>query len=186
MTTENPSPFKGREFRNLVFDTTRNTCIYRGLYEWQKKKWLQDHPESWKTRENALCDLQAHSGADLEAEPVEPCSISSAEEVRPSGQSDCTFSVTAEDKQLPDNPATSTALNTIARLAGTAAAGDEIIVEDRRFLSESRVAAMLGYSQRQLQRWRKEHNGPPSTKVGRRWYYEMNKLRKWIERQNSH
>lgn len=90
-----------------------------------------------------------------------------------------------EDNRLPDKPATNTTPPTIANAEATATAGDEIIIGDRRFLSERRVAAMLGYSPRQLQRWRKEGKGPPSTKIGRRVFYEINKLREWIEREKE-
>jgi hypothetical protein len=135
-----------------------------------------------ENREDALRDLPARSSVGIEAKPAEPGSITPAAEPRPAGQSDHELPVPAGDRRLPDDPATSTALPTIADPEATAAASDEIILEDRKFLAERRVAALLGYSQRQLQRWRKEHKGPPGTKIGRRWYYEMNKFREWTKR----
>ena len=60
---------------------------------------------------------------------------------------------------------------------GTAEAGDE-----RQLLGERRVAEMLGCSPRTLQRWRMEGKGPPSTKIGRKVFYELNDLQEWIDR----
>ena len=97
--------------------------------------------------------------------------------------------VPGEDKRQPDKPATNTAPPTIANpeatAPATAAAGDEIIIGERRFIGERRVAEMLGYSLRTLQRWRTEGKGPPSTKIGRKVYYELNDLQEWIDREKS-
>jgi hypothetical protein len=41
---------------------------------------------------------------------------------------------------------------------------------------------MLGYNPRTLQRWRIEGKGPPSTKIGRKVFYELNDLQEWIDR----
>ena len=70
MTPENP--FDTRAYGDLVFLTgpERNFFIGR-LSPSQRKKWLQDHPERWQTREDALRDLQAYSRLDVEAEPPE-------------------------------------------------------------------------------------------------------------------
>lgn len=92
----------------------------------------------------------------------------------------------AEDERQPDRPATNTAPQTIANPEvtnpGTAAAGDEIVINDRQLLGERRVAEMLGRSPRTLQRWRTEGKGPPSTKIGRKIFYELNDLQEWIDR----
>lgn len=99
--------------------------------------------------------------------------------------SDGSLAAPGEGKRLPDKPATNTTLPTIGNAEATATAGDEITVGERRFASERRVAAMLGYSRRQLQRWRKEGKGPPSTKIGRRVFYEINELQEWIIKEKS-
>jgi predicted DNA-binding transcriptional regulator AlpA len=92
----------------------------------------------------------------------------------------------AEDERQPDQPATNTAPQTIANPEvtnpETANARDEIIIDGRRLLGEHRVAEMLGCSLRTLQRWRKEGKGPPSTKIGRKVYYDLNDLQEWIDR----
>lgn len=92
----------------------------------------------------------------------------------------------AEEERQPDQPATNTAPQTIANPEvtnpETANARDEIIIDGRRLLSERRVAEMLGCSVRTLQRDRKEGKGPPSTKIGRRVFYELNDLQEWIDR----
>lgn len=92
----------------------------------------------------------------------------------------------AADERQPDKPATHTAPQTIANPEvtnpPTAAAGDEIVIDDQQLLGERLVAEMLGVSLRTLQRWRKQGKGPPSTKIGRKVFYERNDLRKWIDR----
>jgi len=147
MTTDNSDPFKGRAHGNLVFLTPYDRLFFIGrLSPSQQKEWLRDNPDRCKTREDALRDLQARAGTDVEAQPAEACSTKSANEAQ---------------------------------------TADEIIIDERRFISERLLAAKLGYSPRQLQRWRKEGKGPPSTKIGRRVYYEINKLQEWIEREKS-
>jgi predicted DNA-binding transcriptional regulator AlpA len=180
MTPENP--FDTRAYGDLVFLTgpERNFFIGR-LSPSQRKKWLQDHPERWQTREDALRDLQAYSRLVVEAEPPEARSTTSGNEVRTGGEADGPLPGPGEDKPQPDKAAASTMPLTTANAEATVAAGDEIIIGERRFISERRVAAMLGYSQRQLQRWRKERKGPESTKIGRRLFYELNTLQEWIE-----
>ena len=100
-------------------------------------------------------------------------------------KSDGPLPVPGEDKRLPDRPATNTTPPTIANAEATATAGDEIIIDERRLISELRFAAMLGYSPRTLQRWRNKHRGPPSTKIGRRLFYEINEVQEWIEEKKS-
>ncbi len=179
-------PFNpGRVHGNLVFLTNPERCFYIGWYPWQQKKWLRDHPDRWQTREDALRDLQTRARINVEAAPAEARATKSADEVRTSGESDGPLPVPGEGNRLPDKPITNTAPLTIGNAEATTTPGNEIIIGERRFISERRVAAMLGYSQRQLQRWRKEQKGPASTKIGRRLFYEINKLQEWIEREKS-
>jgi len=92
----------------------------------------------------------------------------------------------AEDGRQPDTPVTNGAAQTIANPEvtnpATANARDEFVIEGRRLLGERRVAEMLGCSPRTLQRWRKTGKGPPSTKIGRKVYYDLNDLQEWIDR----
>jgi predicted DNA-binding transcriptional regulator AlpA len=107
-------------------------------------------------------------------------------EVPTGGESDGLLLVPGEDKPQPHKSATNTAPPTIANpeatAPATAAAGDEIVIDGRRLLGERRVAEMLGYSPRTLQRWRTEGKGPASTKIGRKVFYELNDLQEWIDR----
>ena len=183
MTIENP--FGGRVHGNLVFRTNPDRCFYIGLSPSQQKKWLQDYPARWQALEDALRDLQALSGIDVEAEPAEARSTTSGNEARTNGETNGSLPAPGEDKPQPDKPATNATTLTTANAEATITAGDEIIVGERRLISERRVAAILGYSQRQLQRWRKEHKGPASTKIGRRLFYELNTLQEWIEEKKA-
>ncbi len=163
MTTDNSDPFKGRRHGNLVFRTGKIRAYYIGLWAWQQKKWLPDNPELWQTVEDALRDLQARAGTDVEAEPAELRSTKSANEVRTSGESDGPLPVPGEDKR----------------------AGDEIIIDGRRFISERRFAEVLGRDPRTLQRWRQKGKGPPSTRIGRSFFYEINEVQEWMDRKKS-
>jgi len=58
---------------------------------------------------------------------------------------------------------------------------DEIIMDGLRLISERRVEAKLGFCKRTLQRWRQENKGPPWVKIGRRIYYDEDKLKAWIQ-----
>jgi hypothetical protein len=149
MTTDNP--FDGREHGGLVFRTPLERIFFIGrLSPSQQEKWLRDHLERWQTREEALRDLRARAGTDVEAEPPEARSTTSVNEVRLSGEVDGPLPAPAEDKRLPDKPPMNTAPLTSADAEATAAAADdEITIGEPRFISERRIAAMLENSQRQ-------------------------------------
>jgi len=188
MTTDNSDPFKGRRHGDTVFDDFRDRLFFIGqLSPSQQKEWLRDHRDRYQTLEDALRDLQARAGTDVEAEPAEPRSTKSANEVRTSGESDGPLPVPGEDKRQPDKPATDTAALTITNPEATAAAGDEIIIGERRFISERRLAAVLGRHPRTLQRWRTEQKGkgPPSTPIGRSFFYEINEVQEWMDRKKA-
>ena len=189
MTTENP--FDGREYDGRVFRNRHDRNFFIGrLSPRQREEWLRDHPERWQTRADFLRDLQARSGTDVEAEPPEARSTKSINEVLTGGESDGPLPVPGEDKRPPDKPATNIVPRTIANPQAStpamAATGDEIIIGERRYISERHVAAMLGCAPRTLQRWRTEGKGPPSTKIGRKVYYELNELQKWMDREKKH
>jgi predicted DNA-binding transcriptional regulator AlpA len=184
MITENP--FDGREYDGRVFSSRHERNFFIGrLSPRQRVEWLRDHPERWQTREDFLRDLQARAGTDVEAEPPEARSATPLNEVRTSSVSDDSLPAPSEDKRLPDEPATNTMPPPMGNAAAAATADDEITIGERRLIGERRVAAMLGYSQRQLQRWRRERKGPPSTKIGRRVFYEINELKEWIVREKG-
>ena len=185
MTTANP--FDGREHDGRVFRDRHERNFFIGrLSPRQKEEWLRDHPDRWQTREEFLRDLQARARTDVAAEPTEPRSTPSATEVPTGGESNGLLLVPGEDKRQPDKPATNTAPPTIANpeatAPATAAAGDEIVIDDRQLIGERRFAEMLGRSLRTLQRWRTKGKGPAFTKIGRKVFYELNDLQEWIDR----
>ena len=187
MTTDDSDPFKGRRHGNLVFRTGKIRAYYIGLWAWQQKKWLPDNPELWQTLEDALRDLQPSARTNVEAEPAEPRSTKSANQVRTSGESDGPLPVPGEDKRQPDKPATDTAPLKITNPEAMAAAGDEIIIGGRRFIIERRLAEDLGRHPRTLERWRTEQKGkgPPSTPIGRSFFYEINEVQEWMDRKKA-
>ena len=184
MTTENP--FDGREHDGRVFRDRRERNFFIGrLSPRQKEEWLRDHPDRWQTREEFLRDLQARARTDVAAEPTEPRSTPSATEVPTGGESNGLL-LPGEDERQLDKPATNIVPRTIAnpqaRTPATAAAGDEIVIDDRHLLGERRVAEMLGCHPRTLQRWREEGKAPAFTKISRKVYYELNDLLESIDR----
>ena len=137
----------------------------------------------------AIGDLAAEWKSDGHA-PVtienNSSTISDASTPRPVAQIIAYGTTKAGDERQSDKPATNIVPRTIgnpqASTPATAAAGDEIVIDDRHLLGQRRVAEMLGYNPRTLQRWRTEGKGPPSTKIGRKVYYELNDLQEWIDR----
>ena len=185
MTTEDP--FDGREYDGRVFTTRHDRLFFIGrLSPSQRNEWLRDHPDRWQTREDFLRDRQVRAGTNVQAKPTEPSSTISATKVPASAGSDSQSPVPVQHNRQPDKTAPDTAPQTIAdpeaTNPATAAAGDEIVIDGRRLFGEHRVAEMLGCSLRTLQRWRKEGKGPPSTKIGRKVYYDLNDLQEWIDR----
>jgi hypothetical protein len=137
----------------------------------------------------AIGDIAAERKSDGDA-PVtigdNSSTISDASTPRPVAQIIAYGTTKAEDERQPDKPATNIVPRTIANpqasTPATAAAGDEIVIDNRQRLGERRVAEMLGYSLRTLQRRRTEGKGPAFTKIGRKVFYELNDLQEWIDR----
>jgi predicted DNA-binding transcriptional regulator AlpA len=137
----------------------------------------------------AIGDIAAQRKSDGHA-PVtiedNSSTISDASTPRPVAQIIAYGTTKAEDERQSDKPATNivprTFANPQASTPATAAAGDEIVIDDRHLLGERRVAEMLGCSLRTLQRRRMEGKGPASTKIGRKVFYELNDLQEWIDR----
>ena len=138
----------------------------------------------------AIGDIAAERKSDEHA-PVtienNSSTISDASTPRPVAQTIAYGTTKAEDERQPDKPATNIVPRTIANPQATAAAGDEIIIGERRFISERRLAAVLGRHPRTLQRWRTEQKGkgPPSTRIGRSFVYEINEVQEWMDRKKS-
>jgi hypothetical protein len=140
----------------------------------------------------AIGDIAAELKSDGHA-PVtiedNSSTISDASTPRPVAQIIENGTTKAGDERQSDKPATNIVPRTIANpqasTPATAAAGDEIVIDDRHLLGEHRVAKMLGCCPRTLQRWHKDGKGPPSTKIGRKTFYELNELQKWMDREKS-
>ncbi len=112
--------------------------------------------------------------------------ISAASTPRPVAQTIAYGTTKAQAERQPDEATTNIAQRAIAdpqaTTPATAAAGDEIVIDDRQLFGERRVAKMLGCSLRTLQRSRTKGKGPAATKIGRKVFYELNDLQEWIDR----
>jgi predicted DNA-binding transcriptional regulator AlpA len=56
----------------------------------------------------------------------------------------------------------------------------EITIGARRYASERRVASTLGISPRTLSRWNRAGIGPPKIKIGRKIFYDLEKISEWL------
>ena len=136
----------------------------------------------------AIGDLAAERKSDGHA-PVtiedNSSTISDASTPRPVAQI-IAYGTKAGDERQSDKPATNIVPRTIANpqasTPATAAAGDEIVIDGRHLLGERRVAEVLGYHPRTLQRWRTKGTGPAFTTIGRKVFYELNDVQEWIDR----
>ena len=110
----------------------------------------------------------------------------SATELPTGGESNGLLLVPSEDERQSDKPPTNIVPRTIANpqssTSATATAGDEIVIDGRHLLGERRVAEVLGYHPRTLQRWRTKGTGPAFTTIGRKVFYELNDVQEWIDR----
>ena len=160
---------KSHTFDGYVFATANERCRYIGLLLRDRPRWLREHPDRWRR----IADVQQEAAPP--APPVESEIDLGAE---PAGRE---VSLPTPTKALL--PAHEPALVTPPAVIGPQAVStrDEIIIDGRRLISERRVAAMLKVSKRTLQRWRQENKGPPRVKIGRRIYYDEDKLKLWIQ-----
>jgi predicted DNA-binding transcriptional regulator AlpA len=186
------APPKLAEFIKDVLATLKSAGIEDPVAQLANAVRLEEAAAAKLRSSAAIGDIAAERKSDGHA-PVtiedNSSTISDASTPRPVAQIIAYGTTKAEDKCQPDKPSTNivprTTANPQASTPATAAAGDEIIIGERRYISERRVAAMLGCAPRTLQRWRTEGKGPPSTKIGRKVYYEFNELQKWIDREKS-
>ena len=137
----------------------------------------------------AIGDVAPERKSDGHAIENNSSTISDASTPRPVAQIIAYGATKAGNERQSDKPATNIVPRTIANpqasTPATAAAGDEIVINDRHLLGERRVAEMLGCSLRTLQRLRTKGKGPASTKIGRKVFYELNDLQEWIDREKS-
>ena len=185
MTTENP--FDGREYDGRVFRNRHERNFFIGrLSPRQREEWLRDHPDRWQTREEFLRDLQARSGTDVEAEPPEARSTKSITEVPTSGESDGPLPVPGEDKRQPDKPATNTTPPTIANPEATLLRRPPLATRSLSASDDLSASVALlkcwATARGRCNAGARKGKAPASTKIGRKVFYELNDLQKWIDR----
>jgi len=160
---------KSHTFDGYVFATASEKCWYIGMLLRDRPRWLREHPDRWRRIEDVRQEV---------APPAPPAESEINLGVEPAGPE---VSLPTPTKALL--PAHEPALVTLPAVIGPQAVStrDEIISDGRRLISERRVAAMLGFSKRMLQRWRQKNKGPPWVKIGRWIYYDEDKLKAWIQ-----
>jgi predicted DNA-binding transcriptional regulator AlpA len=70
-------------------------------------------------------------------------------------------------------------------VAQQALAVGEITIGARRYANAPRVASLLGVSLRTLSRWDRSGTGPPKIKIGRKVFFDVDKILEWLAAQET-
>ena len=161
-------------------------CRYFGTVNRLRRKFLDEHKDWWrpyKTKEDGVAVLQPRiEGSDIETAPGTPSSSKFPSDARLDTNGTEVSPPTPTKTLLPANEP---ALATLPAVVGpqVVSTRDEVIIDGPRLISERRVAEILAVAKRTLQRWREENKGPPWVKIGRRIFYDEDKLKAWIQGQ---
>src|SRR5207237_2521858 len=113
--------------------------------------------------------------SNVEAILAGSSSPTSPGDVRNSDDDGAALLAPAED-QLPADTASGSAPRAIVAPPPACTTESEIMIGTRRFVSDQRVASMLGCSRRTLSRWHAAAKGPPRKKIGSKLIYDLDKL----------
>ena len=173
-------------FDEFLFATHLDRCRYIGTLTHDRPQWLKDNVGKWqylRDVQQAAAPLRprAESQSNVDATPAVPNSLTLPADVRNSSDDDDAALLGRAEDRSPAKPPTATVLQAIVAPALTSTTESEMIIGTGRFVNEKSVASMLGCSRRTLSRWRAAGEGPPRKKVGRKLYYDLDKLREWLE-----
>ena len=154
----------------IEFIDNRARCLYFRTIKRLRRKWLDEHSDMWRrymSVEEQVAQRLERDGDPL-ATPAPNTPTAAKNEILPPNELD---NRSADAERL-------------VHLAPPAASSrdDEITIDGRRLVSDRWVAAKLGINKRTLLRWHKRNFGPPRTKIGRRVFYERDKLMDWLQR----
>ena len=170
----------------IEFINTGARCRYFGTVNRLRRKWLDQHKDLWrpyKTIEDGVAVLRPRiEGGDIETIPGTPSSSKLLSDPRLNNNGTEVSLPTPTKALLPAHEPALVRLPAVI-VPQAVSTRDEVIIDGRRLISERRVEATLGVSKRTLQRWRQENKGPPWGKIGRRIFYDEDKLKAWIQDQ---
>jgi Helix-turn-helix domain len=154
---------------------------YLGTVNRLRAKWLREHPGTWRyltPEERASLRPPTEDVVDVVLPMPNSPLMSNA---RPNTNGDETAMLALAEGGPPKDGQLAPATPPAAPEPQAQSTHDEIIIDGHRFISERRVAEILTVAKRTLQRWRKENRGPPWVKVGRKIFYDEDKLKPWMQ-----
>jgi len=158
---------------------------YRGPYfrtiTRLRPKYLQDNSGTWRhltPEERVLLRPPTENAVDVVLPVPNSPLVSNA---RPNTNGDETAMLAPAEGGPPKDEQPAPATPPVAPEPQAQSTHDEIVIDGHRFISERRVAEILTVAKRTLQRWRKENRGPPWVKVGRKIFYDEDKLKSWMQ-----
>jgi hypothetical protein len=164
----------------LSISATRARCIYFGKTTRERPKWLQDNPDSFRplTEEERIALTSRTAGAVDATLPSVPTLQS---EKQPDGP--VVSLLLQPEHGAPEDVQLAPVMLPVFAIPHAHSTSDELIVDGRRLVSERRAAEILRVSHRTLQRWHDGNIGPPRTKVGRKNFYDLERLQPWLQTQ---
>jgi hypothetical protein len=154
----------------IEFIDPRARSMYFGTINRLRRRWLDEHSNMWRRYMpiEGQTERRIEGDGDPLAAPGPNTPTSAKNEVSPPNELD-NRSADAQQLVHPAPPPTSSR-------------DDEITIDGLLLVSERWVAAKLGINKRTLLRWHKGNFGVPRIKMGRRVFYEHDKLMGWLQR----
>lgn len=167
-----PSPLRD----GILFDSPRSRGRYLGTENRLRAKWLSDNRDKWVPI-SATVEAALRAGAEYVVEPG-PDHLPRLK-LLSDGAEMAMPAVTGDSSSMDETAQGTPAPQPVS--SSPTPPRDEILVDGRRLLSARRTAAILGKSERTLQRWHTKQYGPPRTKIGNEIFYDERKLSQWIQ-----
>jgi hypothetical protein len=162
-----------------LFATPTDRYHYVGQWSWEKAQWLKQNPDKWRRREDSPQTAAPKCGTDVSA--AEPPSASAPPPDARGEPKDQDTDGSAEMPATASPPAEhvkSTVASATAALSPSEIAKNAISIGGHPHVSTTRLASMLGVSERTLSRLLANGNGPTHVKIGGN-YYPLDKVREW-------
>jgi hypothetical protein len=156
-------------------------CPYLGTVNCLHAKYLRDHPGMWRylTPEETAALRPPTEPAVNVVLPVPSIPLVSNSRHNPRGPE--TAVLAREEDVSPQTEQPTPVMLPVVPSPHAQSTLDEIVIDGHRFISERRVVEVLAAAKRTLQRWRAENKGPPWVKVGRKIFYDEDKLKSWMQ-----
>jgi len=169
---------EGRVCDGILFAEHRDRLFYIRTLVRKRPQWLKENEGRWRyikdiQREAASLAAPVESELNVVAASSEPNGQMSSHDVRKDGNAEDTdgLAKTPASASPPAEPASAAlSLSEIAR--------DKITIGGQEYVSNPRLASMLGISERTLSRLLRNGDGPPYVKIGGN-YHRLDKIPEW-------